>query len=43
MAENNHYEAAFIKHAEALKMMDEKTLVIVVDTHRSSICRRCRE
>lgn len=37
MAESSHYEAAIIKEAEALKMMDEKTLVIVVDTHRSSI------
>lgn len=34
MAENSHYEAAIIKEAEALKMMDDKTLVIVVDTHR---------
>ena len=37
MAENGHYETAIIKEAEALKMMDDKTLVIVVDTHRSSI------
>ncbi|MGN0135956.1 DHH family phosphoesterase [Anaerotignum sp.] len=37
MAENGHYETALIKDAEALKMMDEKSLVIVVDTHRSSI------
>jgi len=37
MAENGHYETAIVKEAEALKMMDEKTLVIVVDTHRSSI------
>ena len=37
MKENGHYEAAFIKETEALKLMDEKTLVIVVDTHRSSM------
>ena len=37
MAENGHYETAFIKDAEAWKLMDEKTLVIVVDTHRSSM------
>ena len=37
MAENGHYETAFIKDAEAGKLMDEKTLVIVVDTHRSSM------
>lgn len=37
MAENGHYEAAFIKDGEALKQMDQKSLVIVVDTHRSSI------
>lgn len=37
MAENGHYETAFIKEKDALKEMDEKTLVIVVDTHRSSI------
>lgn len=37
MAENNHYETVLLKDAEALKMMDEKTLVIVVDTHRSSM------
>ena len=37
MAENGHYETAIIKEAEALKMMDDKTLVIVVDTHRSGI------
>ncbi len=37
MVENNHYETAFIKSAEALKTIDEKTLVIVVDTHRSSM------
>jgi len=37
MAENGHYETAIVKEAEALRMMDEKTLVIVVDTHRSSI------
>ncbi|WP_458406621.1 DHH family phosphoesterase [Anaerotignum sp.] len=34
MAENGHYETAIVKEAEALKMMDDKTLVIVVDTHR---------
>ncbi len=37
MAENGHYETALIKDADALKMMDEKSLVIVVDTHRSSM------
>lgn len=37
MPENGHYEAAFIKDADALRMMDEHTLVIVVDTHRSSM------
>lgn len=37
MAENGHYEAAFIKEKDALKEMDDKTLVIVVDTHRSSM------
>ncbi|MGM9917062.1 DHH family phosphoesterase [Anaerotignum sp.] len=37
MAENGHYETALIKDADALKMMDDKSLVIVVDTHRSSI------
>ena len=37
MAENGHYETAFIKDGEALKQMDQKSLVIVVDTHRSSI------
>lgn len=37
MAENGHYEAAFIKEKDALKEMDEKTLVIVVDTHRISM------
>ncbi len=37
MAECGHYESAFIKDADALKMIDEKTLVIVVDTHRSSM------
>ena len=37
MAENGHYETAFIKEKEAMKEMDEKTLVIVVDTHRSSM------
>ena len=37
MKENGHYEAALIKEADALKLMDEKTLVIVVDTHRSSM------
>lgn len=37
MAENGHYETAIIKEADALKSMDEKTLVIVVDTHRSSM------
>ncbi|MBR5590003.1 MAG: DHH family phosphoesterase, partial [Anaerotignum sp.] len=34
MVESDHYETAIIKEAEALKMMDDKTLVIVVDTHR---------
>ena len=37
MAENGHYETNLIKEADALKLMDDKTLVIVVDTHRSSI------
>ena len=37
MAENGHYETAIVKEAEALKMMDDKTLVIVVDTHRSGL------
>lgn len=37
MAENGHYETALIKEKDALKEMDDKTLVIVVDTHRSSI------
>ena len=37
MKENGHYEAVFIKDADALKLMDEKSLVIVVDTHRSSM------
>ncbi len=37
MAENGHYETAIIKEGEALKMMDDKTLVIVVDTHRSGM------
>lgn len=37
MKENGHYEAVFIKDTDALKLMDEKTLVIVVDTHRSSM------
>ena len=37
MAENGHYETAFIKEKDALKEMDEKTLVIVVDTHRTSM------
>lgn len=37
MAENGHYEAALIKEKDALKEMDDKTLVIVVDTHRSGI------
>ena len=37
MKENGHYEAAFIKDTDALKLMDEKSLVIVVDTHRSSM------
>ena len=37
MAENGHYETALIKDADALKMMDDKSLVIVVDTHRSSM------
>ena len=36
MAENGHYEAALMKEKDALREMDEKTLVIVVDTHRSS-------
>lgn len=37
MTESGHYETAIVKEAEALKMMDDKTLVIVVDTHRSVI------
>lgn len=37
MMENGHYEIAFTKDGDALKMMDEKSLVIVVDTHRSSM------
>lgn len=37
MAESGHYETAFLKDTEALKAMDAKTLVIVVDTHRSSM------
>lgn len=37
MAENCHYETNFLKDADALRIMDDKTLVIVVDTHRSSM------
>lgn len=37
MAQTGHYEARLVKDADALKLMEEKTLVIVVDTHRSSM------
>lgn len=37
MAQNGHYEGRLVKDADALRTMDGKTLVIVVDTHRSSI------
>lgn len=37
MKECGHYEAVILKDADALRLMDEKTLVIIVDTHRSSM------
>ncbi len=37
MAQAGHYEARLVKDADAVKLMEEKTLAIVVDTHRSSM------
>ena len=37
MAQDEYYQTAFMKEKDALKEMDDKTLVIVVDTHRTSM------
>lgn len=37
MAQAGHYEARLVKDADAVRLMEEKTLAIVVDTHRSSM------
>lgn len=37
MQENGTYDSTFVQEKEALREMDDKTLVIIVDTHRSSI------
>lgn len=37
MAQDEYYQTAFMKERNALKEMDDKTLVIVVDTHRTSM------
>lgn len=37
MAGAGHYESRLVKDTDALRTMDGKTLVIVVDTHRSSL------
>lgn len=34
MAEDEYYQTAFLKEKDAVKEMDDKTLVIIVDTHR---------